>query len=62
LEACGGCIYEEAANFDPNAVRDDGSCSGFAGSPNCATDVDGDGTTGVNDLLEILSLFGAVCG
>ncbi len=61
LDACSGCIYEEAANYDPNAVRDDGSCSGFAGSPNCATDVDGDGTTGVNDLLEVLSLFGAVC-
>ena len=25
------------------------------------TDVDGDGLTGVNDLLEILSLFGASC-
>lgn len=59
---CAGCIYEEAANYDPNAVRDDGSCTGFAGSSNCVTDVDGDGTTGVNDLLEVLSLFGATCG
>ncbi len=62
IDACAGCIYEEAANYDPSAVRDDGSCTGFAGSSSCLTDVDGDGTTGVNDLLEVLSLFGATCG
>ena len=61
LTTCGGCTYENAANFDSSALHDDGSCV-FAGGANpCPTDVDGDGTTGVNDLLEILSLFGAVC-
>ncbi len=61
LESCKGCTYETAQNYDPAAGHDDGSCT-FAGAPSaCPTDVDGDGTTGVNDLLEVLSLFGASC-
>ena len=58
---CGGCTYESASNFDPSALFDDGSCAFSGGANPCPTDVDGDGTTGVNDLLEILSLFGATC-
>jgi len=54
-------MYATAENYDPAAGHDDGSCV-FAGAPSpCPTDVDGDGTTGVNDLLEVLSLFGANC-
>ena len=61
LESCRGCMYATAENYDPAAGHDDGSCV-FAGAPSpCPTDVDGDGTTGVNDLLEVLSLFGANC-
>ena len=60
--SCGGCTYPDATNFNAAAVRDDGSCTFSNSGPNpCPTDVDGDGTTGVNDLLEILSLFGASC-
>lgn len=58
---CGGCTYESASNFDASALFDDGSCAFSGGANPCPTDVDGDGTTGVNDLLEILSLFGATC-
>ena len=59
--ACGGCTYEAASNYSAAAIRDDGSCTGFAGSTGCATDVDEDGTVGVNDLLEVLSVFGSSC-
>ncbi len=61
--ACSGCTYPDATNYNAAAMRDDGSCTFEGGGSNpCPTDVDGDGTTGVNDLLEILSLFGATCG
>lgn len=59
--SCAGCTYEAAENFDPAAVRDDGTCAGFDGNSECPTDVDQDGTVGVNDLLEILSVFGSSC-
>lgn len=61
ITTCSGCTYEAAGNFDVAAQFDDGSCIFSGGANPCPTDVDGDGTTGVNDLLEILSLFGAVC-
>lgn len=59
--SCGGCTYEAAENYDASAIRDDGTCTGFEGNADCPTDVDGDGTVGVNDLLEILSIFGTSC-
>lgn len=59
--SCGGCTYEAAENYDASAIRDDGTCAGFEGNADCPTDVDGDGTVGVNDLLEILSIFGTSC-
>lgn len=63
LAACGGCTYPDAVNYDAGALHDNGTCTfNGGGSSTCPTDVDGDGTTGVNDLLEILSLFGATCG
>ena len=58
---CGGCKYPDALNYDAGAQFDDGTCAFPAGESDCPSDVDGDGTTGVNDLLEILSLFGATC-
>lgn len=62
VATCGGCKYTEADNYDETALFDDGSCQFQLGQDsNCPTDVDGDGLTGVNDLLEILSLFGASC-
>lgn len=62
IASCGGCTYPDAVNYDADAQFDDGSCQFLGGANPCPTDVDGDGTTGVNDLLEILSLFGANCG
>ncbi|MCH1575047.1 MAG: hypothetical protein L7S67_02115 [Flavobacteriales bacterium] len=62
VSTCGGCKYAEANNFNAGALFDDGSCTFPAGESPCPSDVDGDGTTGVNDLLEVLSLFGASCG
>ena len=34
----------------------------FAGPGYCPTDLDGNGTTGVPDLLSLLSAFGSTCG
>jgi len=62
VEACGGCKYPVATNYNAEALFDDGTCAFPAGESPCPSDVDGDGTTGVNDLLEVLSLFGASCG
>ena len=59
--SCGGCTYEAAENYNASAIRDDGTCTGFEGNADCSTDVDGDGTVGVNDVLEILSIFGTSC-
>ncbi len=53
-----GCTYVNAANYNPNATADDGSCS-FDTS--CGFDVDGDGLVGVGDLMEFISAYGSVC-
>lgn len=55
-----GCTYSNATNFDPSATEDNGICL-FETGTTCPSDVDGDGVTGVADLLEILSLFGLIC-
>ena len=62
VATCGGCKYAVATNYNAEALFDDGTCTFPAGESPCPSDVDGDGTTGVNDLLEVLSLFGASCG
>ena len=48
-----GCTNEEAINYNPNAVVDDGSCL----LDTCLGDVDGDNSVTVSDLLEILAEF-----
>lgn len=53
-----GCTNEEAINYNPNAVVDDGSCL----LENCFGDVDGDNSVTVSDLLEILAEFGCTEG
>lgn len=55
-----GCTYSDATNFDHTATEDNGICLFETGSA-CPTDVDGDGVTGVADILEILSFFGLYC-
>jgi len=61
LASCAGCTYPDADNYDPSALLDNGSCTGFSGTNNCPTDIDGDGSTTVSDLLTVLALFGEAC-
>jgi hypothetical protein len=61
FEEGAGCTYLEALNFDPSALVDDGSCEFGLANP-CGGDLDGDGSVGVPDLLQMLSAFGATCG
>ena len=58
--SCLGCMYNEAANFNPAANVDDGSCSMIV-DENCPEDLDGDGSVNTSDLLVLLSTFSAIC-
>ncbi len=55
-----GCTYTDADNFNSAANMEDGSCE-FSGNSDCPTDMDGDGTTAVGDLLILLGSFGQPC-
>ena len=55
-----GCTYNDADNYSPSANMEDGTCE-FSGSSSCPTDIDGDGSTAVGDLLVILGAFGQIC-
>lgn len=55
-----GCTYSDADNYNPGASMEDGSCV-FSGASDCPTDIDGDGSTAVGDLLIILGAFGQNC-
>ncbi|MDG2425038.1 MAG: plastocyanin/azurin family copper-binding protein [Flavobacteriales bacterium] len=55
-----GCTYEAADNYDPTANQDDGSCE-LSGTSSCPTDINGDGTNSVGDLLLLLGAFGQPC-
>ena len=55
-----GCTYEGADNYDDEANLDDGSCILPEVNP-CPTDINGDGVTSVNDLIELLGQFSQVC-
>ena len=52
-----GCMYDGAMNFNSEATVDDGSCE----FTSCASDMDGDGAVGTNDLLLFLTDFGSIC-
>ena len=53
-----GCTYANATNYEANASVDDGSCL-FTDS--CDVDLNGDGTIGTADILDILGAFGTDC-
>lgn len=67
-----GCVVAEACNFNPEATNDDGSCDFCFCGPgteydlelgqcmivNCSPDINGDGCTNLNDLLDLLSGYG----
>ena len=55
-----GCTYPDADNYNAAASSEDGSCI-FSGASDCPTDIDGDGSTAVGDLLVILGAFGQTC-
>ena len=67
-----GCVVEQACNFNPEATNDDGSCDFCFCGPgteydieqgqcmivNGSSDINGDGCTNLNDLLDLLSGYG----
>jgi predicted extracellular nuclease/plastocyanin len=57
---CYGCTYASATNYDETATFDDGSCDLTTANP-CPTDLNGDGTTSVSDLLMLLGAFSTSC-
>ncbi|MGB0171539.1 MAG: hypothetical protein ACPF8Y_06115, partial [Flavobacteriales bacterium] len=56
----GGCAYVSALNYESAAEFDDGSCVFPEVNP-CPTDINGDGITSVNDLIELLGEFSQEC-
>ena len=60
FDGCSGCTYEDAAEYDPTAVTDDGSCTFEIANP-CPADLNGDGSVSTADLLEFLTAFGQIC-
>ncbi|MGB0510890.1 MAG: hypothetical protein ACPGGB_08195, partial [Flavobacteriales bacterium] len=56
----GGCAYASALNYESAAEFDDGSCVFPEVNP-CPTDINGDGITSVNDLIELLGEFSQEC-
>jgi endo-1,3(4)-beta-glucanase len=55
-----GCTYAAAENYNPQATMDDGSCE-ITIDEGCTGDLDGDGVVTVNDLLQMLGVFGDSC-
>jgi len=54
-----GCTYNTAANYNPEATDDDGSCDGAFNS--CPSDLSGNGNVGSEDLLLFLADFDLSC-
>ena len=55
-----GALWGGAANYDPGAFFDDGSCI-LDTEDDCQPDLNEDGLIGVADVLELLSYFGLFC-
>jgi len=61
---CRGCTYGDAENYDATATSDDGSCTfdlAETVASTCDGDANGDGQTGIMDLLDVLDAFGSYC-
>jgi hypothetical protein len=59
--SCSGCTYDNALNYDENAVIDDGSCEFGATANDCPADLDQNGIVGVSDLLIFIGEYGQLC-
>jgi hypothetical protein len=59
--SCSGCTYENALNYNANAVIDDGSCEFGATANDCPADLDQNGIVGVSDLLIFIGEYGQIC-
>ena len=60
FDACTGCTYADATNYDETAGNDDGSCEFDLSNP-CPEDINQDGSVTTADLLLFLGAFGTVC-
>lgn len=58
---CAGCTYDNAMNYNATATTDNGTCEFSITPVTCGADLDGDGSVGTSDLLELLTNFGADC-
>ena len=61
FSSCSGCTYAEATNFNPDAVIDDNSCEFPESTSDCPSDFDGNGSTGVSDLIIFIEHYGELC-
>ena len=52
--------YDAAVNYNPLATMNDGICD-IMYDDGCVGDLDGDGVVTVNDLLQLLGIFGNTC-
>jgi hypothetical protein len=51
-----GCTLPGAPNYDPQATMDNGTCV-----TSCPGDLNGDGNVQLNDLLNLLQVYGLYC-
>ena len=51
-----GCTFPGAPNYDPQATMDNGTCV-----TSCPGDLNGDGNVQLNDLLDLLQVYGLYC-
>ncbi len=59
--SCLGCTYSTALNFDNAAIIDDNTCVFGPDQSDCPSDFDGNGITGVSDLIIFISHYGELC-
>lgn len=57
-----GCMDMSACNFNPLANVDNGTCESCEQEEACTSDLDGNGSVTVADLLLLLGAFGTDCG
>ena len=56
-----GCTYSVALNYNQNATLDNGTCVFPDCISDCTGDITGDDMVNLEDVLDVLSNFGAIC-